>query len=361
MEVLEDCLEDSIVTPNAQVITISGSLEPVDAFKILLENRIQSAPVWHEEENRYVGFLELRDLVSYALAEVNKDDVYSARNGKGAESTFYTEGIPERGYQHVTYLARRNPYKPFKLNQTVGEAITCLARKRCHRLPVVNADGELIYILSQTSIIQFLNSRINAFAGGVGDQTVEELKIGSYPCITVTDNQPAHDALELVDNKGISGIGIISEEDGTLVGNTSGSDLHIFLRDGASLAMPVLDFFAQARQDITGIDRAATITCTKDQTLTKVIAKLAKTKVHRIFVVDEAKQPLGIISVQDICRLFARFLPKFTRSESMCLSQRSSLDGFDTPPISPISPNLPFVVSPGSSSHGGRGVATIQH
>uniref|UniRef100_A0A7S0WHK0 CBS domain-containing protein n=1 Tax=Pyramimonas obovata TaxID=1411642 RepID=A0A7S0WHK0_9CHLO len=356
MEVLQDSLEDSIVNEDAQVVTVSSSMEPVEAFKILLENRIQSAPVWHEEEGRYIGFIELRDLVCYALAEVHKDDVC-----KGAESTFYTEGIPERGYQHVTYLARRNPYKPFQLDQTVGEAITCLARKRCHRLPVVNNDGELIYILSQTSIIQFLNSRVDAFLGGIGDKTIEELNIGTYPLITVKDTLPAHAALELVDNKGISGVGIVDSEDGTLVGNTSGSDLHIFLRDGASLAMPVLDFFAQARQDVTGIDRAATITCTKDQTLAKVIAKLAKTKVHRIYVVDEEKRPLGIISVQDICRVFARFLPKCTRSESLNLSQRSSLDGSDTtPPFSPISPTTcSFPTTPASSAP--EGVATIKH
>ena len=63
----------------------------------------------------------------------------------------------EKGHQHVTYLAGRNPFKAFQLDQTVAEAITMLARKRCHRLPVVNAAGDLVYILSQTSIIQFLN------------------------------------------------------------------------------------------------------------------------------------------------------------------------------------------------------------
>ena len=65
-----------------QVTTIPGSLEPNDAFKILLDNKIQSAPVWHEEENRYIGFLELRDLVSYALAEVDECGVYNLKTGK---------------------------------------------------------------------------------------------------------------------------------------------------------------------------------------------------------------------------------------------------------------------------------------
>ena len=97
-------------------------------------------------------------------------DSFSSARGK-IQNTDLTRAFclvaQERGYQHLSYLARRNPYKPFKLDQTVGEAITCLARKRCHRLPVVNDQGELIYILSQTSVIQFLN-RCAFKLGGVG-------------------------------------------------------------------------------------------------------------------------------------------------------------------------------------------------
>ena len=33
----------------------------------LLDNRILSAPVWSEEEKKYVGFLDMRDFVSFVV------------------------------------------------------------------------------------------------------------------------------------------------------------------------------------------------------------------------------------------------------------------------------------------------------
>jgi hypothetical protein len=76
-----------------------------------------------------------------------------------AENSFYpsVDGEKEQTHHHVSYLARRNPFKPFKLEQSIAEAIPLLGSKGCHRLPVMNSDGELVNILSQSSVIDFLN------------------------------------------------------------------------------------------------------------------------------------------------------------------------------------------------------------
>eukprot|EP00242_Pyramimonas_sp_CCMP2087_P003350 CAMPEP_0198232150 /NCGR_PEP_ID=MMETSP1445-20131203/115576_1 /TAXON_ID=36898 /ORGANISM="Pyramimonas sp., Strain CCMP2087" /LENGTH=315 /DNA_ID=CAMNT_0043912801 /DNA_START=176 /DNA_END=1123 /DNA_ORIENTATION=- len=286
-------------------------MEVEQAFRMLLENKVQSAPVWDQTESRFVGFLELRDLVSYALVE--SDD--AGKHGKPSggllgslvhvlrvENSVYPSDdgeMKEQTHHHVSYLARRNPFKPFKLEQSIAEAITLLGSKGCHRLPVMNSDGKLVNILSQSSVIDFLNRHMDQL-GDLADKTVAELKLGSYPCVSVKGTDSAYCALQV--------IVIVSEEDGTLVANTSGSDLLIFLRDGVSLAMPVLDFFAQAQQANMGADRAPSVTCHESDPLRKVVAKLAKTKQHRLFVCDAKKQPLGIISVADICNLFAKLL-----------------------------------------------------
>jgi CBS domain containing-hemolysin-like protein len=70
-------------------------MEVEQAFRMLLENKLQSAPVWDQTESRFVGFLELRDLVSYALVE--SDD--AGKHGKPSGGLVIFVIL----YTHVTY------------------------------------------------------------------------------------------------------------------------------------------------------------------------------------------------------------------------------------------------------------------
>ena len=49
------------------IVEISSTLSISDGFQVLLDNNILSAPVYDSAEKVYVGFLDLRDLVSWAV------------------------------------------------------------------------------------------------------------------------------------------------------------------------------------------------------------------------------------------------------------------------------------------------------
>jgi len=46
------------------VIEVDGSASPQEGFEVLLRNNILGAPVWDKKKSKYVGFLDIRDLVS---------------------------------------------------------------------------------------------------------------------------------------------------------------------------------------------------------------------------------------------------------------------------------------------------------
>jgi len=46
------------------VIEVDGSSSPQEGFEVLLRNNILGAPVWDKKKSKYVGFLDIRDLVS---------------------------------------------------------------------------------------------------------------------------------------------------------------------------------------------------------------------------------------------------------------------------------------------------------
>ena len=63
-----------IIKPT-KVVTINANSPILESFQLLLDKNIMSAPVWDATENAYIGFLDLHDLVAYAvhMNHVHKD------------------------------------------------------------------------------------------------------------------------------------------------------------------------------------------------------------------------------------------------------------------------------------------------
>lgn len=123
-----------------------------------------------------------------------------------------------------------------------------MAKGGVHRVPVVNEKGEVVNILSQSSLITFLNHSCANLAEF--KSTLKELHLGSKPVISVHKDVPAIEAFRLMDKKKISGVAVV-DTDGKLVGNTSASDLKLFLKTPSIdlLNMPIMQFLNKIRQE----------------------------------------------------------------------------------------------------------------
>lgn len=327
MEVFREVAVGDIQQKPREVVSVTTATPLVEAFQKLLDNGIQSAPVWSEEKNTWIGFLDLRDLVSFCVAEASEPKasgesaslhawlLKGLRLFQGADVKAVSEDQEPPVHTHISYLAARHPFKPIHPRSSLTDAVQMLAKRGCHRLPILRESHpsedpqQICNIFSQTSVIEFLHQHIGEL-GDTAYKTVQELNLGTRPCISVKDTDTACEALKILDQRNLAGMAIVDSEDGKLVGNTSGSDLGNFLSGKVSLELPIFDFLAQARQSRPEkSDKTPTITCLETDQLQKVVAKLAKTKVHHIFIVDSVqyeKKPLGVISVSDICRLLAK-------------------------------------------------------
>ncbi len=140
-------------------------------------------------------------------------------------------------------------------------------------------------------------------------KTVDEMQLGTSPVTAVVESQPAIEAFKLMDTKQVTGLAIVDSH-GKLVGNISARDLKIFIRfiDFNTLLTPVGDFVKALRQHAIDI-KSPTITVFGSTKFEMVVGKLAATKVHRIFVVDDETHfhCIRVISLVDV--LYA-VLPK---------------------------------------------------
>eukprot|EP00004_Rigifila_ramosa_P018790 TRINITY_DN4714_c0_g1_i2.p4 TRINITY_DN4714_c0_g1~~TRINITY_DN4714_c0_g1_i2.p4 ORF type:complete len:205 (-),score=47.96 TRINITY_DN4714_c0_g1_i2:49-663(-) len=167
-----------------------------------------------------------------------------------------------------------------------------------HRLALFDKRGAITNIVSQSDVVKYLSGHTDKL-GELRTKTVGELTGTSHP-ICIRQEKPAVEAFELMDKHRVSGVGVIDHE-GVLVSAISSSDLRgITAADLSKLLLPVERFLARTPGNAAFHQMQPPITCTADETLATIVKRLAHHKAHRIFVVDHAGKPVGVVSLSDI-------------------------------------------------------------
>eukprot|EP00030_Apusomonadida_sp_AF-17_P002301 a339228_1064.p1 GENE.a339228_1064~~a339228_1064.p1 ORF type:complete len:334 (-),score=158.61 a339228_1064:61-1032(-) len=285
------------------IIVIPSSSNLSDAFSTLINNRVTSAPVLDERTSKYTGFLDIRDLVSFIVhygrhvTEGNfvVADVCAAGSGSVLDNVT------------VTYLSRRNPFKSAKHDACVLDAIRILGGS-VKRLAVVDGDGKVVNIISQSDLIQFLAKNAAAMPEAFRHAPINELfHVEMKPVVCVDAAESVLAALTKMDDSKITGVGIT--HGGQLIGNISGKDLKAFIRSPTyeQLHMPVMEMLKELRQREMVDISIPIITVFPNSPFETTLKKIAATKVHRVYVVESEEhfRPVGIVSQTAVLKRMA--------------------------------------------------------
>jgi len=289
---------DSIVSPKGGVIQLESSEQVVHGFQKLLDNNILSAPVWDPKEGKYIGFLDIRDLVSFC--------VFIHDNNLQADTLLDIVNFGAKMFKHATdgvtlpYLARRNPVHLVKQGASLHDVVEILT-KGIRRVPIIDASGKVINIVSQSSIIQFVNQHLTE-VGSIFAAQIETLPFGSAPVLTVTKETRAIDVFRTMDHHMRSGVAVV-DASGVLLGYTSGPDLKLFIQTPSVgvLQLPIMNFLNQIRAQSIDISTPVT-TCSLHEPATLLIGKLVATRAHRVFIVTHDYKPAKVVSIVDLLR-----------------------------------------------------------
>eukprot|EP00475_Leptophrys_vorax_P014616 TRINITY_DN2090_c0_g1_i2.p1 TRINITY_DN2090_c0_g1~~TRINITY_DN2090_c0_g1_i2.p1 ORF type:complete len:146 (-),score=45.28 TRINITY_DN2090_c0_g1_i2:28-465(-) len=131
---------------------------------------------------------------------------------------------------------------------------------------------------------------------------IGDLNLGKSPVVSVQNNVPTIEVFQLMERNNLSGIAVLNDE-GRIIGATSGTDLKLFLQFSvrASLDLTIMQFLNMIRQESLRAT-VPVLVCEETSTLGSVVAKLAATREHRIFVIDSNKsfKPIKVISLSDV-------------------------------------------------------------
>lgn len=296
IELLKQTPVTQLPTPGA-ILVIEHDVTPLDAFKAILERNVLSAPV-RGRDGTYIGFLELRDFVSFSVFLVDRFDFKSY--GDIIEHGIKMFNEPLDGIS-VSYLARRNPIRFCQETDSLLEVAQQLAKPDVHRVPILDSHGHIVSIISQSSIVAFLQAHKDRIEGDLDEAVGTH---GSAPVLTVRDTTTAYDVFKLMDVKHRTAVAV-TDSQGYLLGCTSGSDLKLFAQNprASSLKLPIQEFLSDVRASQNDI-RSPTIVVGPQDTLAYVLAKFAATRVHRLFVVDANHRAQRVLSISDVIRWF---------------------------------------------------------
>lgn len=196
------------------------------------------------------------------------------------------------------------------LESPLSAAIEILsADNGVHRLNVVDGEGRVQGILSQTDIVKYLLTKRKLF-DGLTERTLNDLKIGCGPVVGVNSEFSVLDALERMSSNFISSVAVV-EGDGTLIGNISMADIRFVFQHGKyhRLWMTCSNFISltlnQKGLEHSGNDLFPFFDAHLTSTLNQVMSKIVATKVHRVWItIPENQHLIGLVSLTDIIGLF---------------------------------------------------------
>ncbi|CAG8655101.1 7569_t:CDS:2, partial [Cetraspora pellucida] len=176
-------------------------------------------------------------------------------------------------------LSKKNPFYSV-LPETSLLQVVELFGSGTHRVAVVDADGIIKGILTQSRVVNYFYENVIKFPPieQLFPKPLNELDIGTGFVVSAINDSFVLDALTMMNKNGLSSIAIVDSE-GLLIGNISMTDIK---------------------------DRYPVFDVRPTSTLGYTIAKLSATRAHRLWVVDERMRAVGVVSLTDILLVIAR-------------------------------------------------------
>jgi len=248
------------------------------------------------------------DAVKYAIEAVGGFEVLKKRDFQEFLSltgeAFFTSPLED-----IVGTSQEGPfpYIPMRsLNASVYSLFTEVFQKEIHRVPVADEFENIIYILTQSRAVQWLEKHMPEL-GTRGHEKIQDLGLVNQDhgvAITVNRKLRALEALKVIMDNKIQGLGVV-DDDGRLVGSFSASDLKFMTAETFPyLIHSVEQFIGMMRARLQGsvdpVPMPPPIDCKPTHSLWHVVNKLVKNHVHRVFVVDDDKKPIGVVTLTNV-------------------------------------------------------------
>lgn len=288
----------------------------ISTHSILAQERMLSLPVQAKDSVDVIGFVDVLDVLTHIVRLCSEGKTHPEAD-EAFENTImmYQKGFnfASTPVSAIIDSSSRDPLVPVYGRGTLAQLIEEAFSRGVHRVPVYNRASTVVTnIISQSDIIKFIMGKMDeagnpeAVLGSLMGKTVDELRLGTKPVVSMSGDLPAFKALQLMVRSRVSAVAVVDKV-GQLMADFSATEVRGLSVDNfPSLRKPVITFLEQSRSRIGRAECypfSTPIICTGDTPIETVFLKLHMHGLHRLWIVDEMARPLGVITLTDMMRL----------------------------------------------------------
>lgn len=282
-----------------EVYTLKSNNTVNDALTLFGDKQILSCPIRVHSVREFAGFVDVLDLLHCILSNIASDQQKIEWTSHAKDLATLTAkgkdlgGLPLQGLTDNSHV---DPFLPVSEFHSIWDVVENVFARGVKRAPVF-ADNELNAIVSQSNVMKVLARKLENL-GPVATKPVGKLQLGSQNIATLHFNDLAIDAFLLMRALRIDAVAVV-DTDGTLLANISASNLKGIVKTGLEgLLLPIREFLIRAEARFL----RHPLKCNQNTKFGTLVNSLAMYRLHRAWLVDEFHKPVGVISLEDICK-----------------------------------------------------------
>jgi len=253
-----------------------------DALGVLYANDILSAPILNEETRVCMGNIDVLDLLAYVLSVPLDSSTWATEIALRFKTSIY----------RVVDFSKKDPFIPVLESTTLMDEISSHFQMGVHRVPIVNVSNTIVGILSQFDVLEFLLSKMEEGnykdLNDLGKKNIQEIPYTSK-VVSVPITASLLTAFELMSANRLHGVAVVNEK-GVLAGNVSASDFKAISQNNFYSMGVIL------QQYLT----VPPLVVWQTSTFFDALDIMSKNRVHRVYVVNDNMNPIGIITLTDV-------------------------------------------------------------
>ena len=290
----------SLVFDKPNLLKVDGDTTLDDVLALMYKHNLTYVVV--EENGKYCGFVSTMELMtevafgSFEWEKPNPEDFEVFKSSKMPVKELLELNPREQGI----YC-----YEPTELLQFVFKPMSDGVRRV---LVSVREAGHTSYrSLSQFDVIRYIGSHLSVIKGQSPvdiQKSIQDLglcadigKPETFSIIPGSDS--ALQGFRVLALKKLVAAPVVDEQ-GKVITTLSTNDLRgVASHHLKKVLLPTTQFLSQMRGEVM-----FPVTCLPTDTLKECLTKIISAKVHRLWIVNEEQQPVGVLTVTSIIRLF---------------------------------------------------------
>jgi CBS domain-containing protein len=276
-----------------RLIVLDTALLVKKSLTILLQNGIVSAPLWNSKASRFAGLLTASDYINVIQ--------YYVQNPEKMDKI---EHFTLDGLRKVEKAIGAEPIETVSIHpfKSLYEACIKMIESKARRIPLIDIDEEtereiVVSVLTQYRILRFV--ALNCKQTHSMMVPLSKLGIGKYQDLaTATMDTPVIEVIGRLTSLGVSSVPIV-DEGGKLINIYEAVDVLTLIKGGiyTDLSLSVGEALMRRPDDFEGV-----YTCTDQDRLDTIMDTIRRTRIHRLFVVDDNGVLKGIVTLSDILK-----------------------------------------------------------